>query len=81
MLKNSIKLIISRVTNAKTRFIYNYLYTDRSSKILRQLGDILDKNPNKKITNLINNKERIAQLVEHWTFNPQALGSNPSTLI
>jgi hypothetical protein len=23
----------------------------------------------------------IAQLVEHWTFNPQALGSNPSTPI
>ena len=25
--------------------------------------------------------EYVAQLVEHWTFNPQVLGSNPSVLI
>ena len=28
-----------------------------------------------------NSLEYVAQLVEHWTFNPQVLGSNPSVLI
>jgi hypothetical protein len=27
-----------------------------------------------------NHLEYIAQLVEHWTFNPQVLGSSPSVL-
>ena len=28
-----------------------------------------------------NSFEYVAQLVEHWTFNPQVLGSNPSVLM
>lgn len=47
-----------------------------------ELVDTLDLEPNSKRVRvqipLSIISENIAQLVEHWTFNPQVLGSSPS---